>query len=45
MKPLQRMFTVSASATSVDASVLTLVKAGDWLKNTPYENLNIFKPA
>ena len=37
------MFKVSA--TSVDASVQTLAKAGDQLKNTPYENLNIFKSA
>jgi len=33
------------SATSVDASVQMLAKAGDRLKNTPYENLNIFKSA
>jgi len=39
------MFKVSASATSIDASVQTIAKAGDWLKNTPYENLNIFKSA
>jgi len=39
------MFKVSASATSVDANVQTLAKAVDWLKNTPYENLNILKPA
>jgi len=38
------MFKVSV--TSVDASVQTLAKAGDRLKNTfPYENLNIFKSA
>jgi len=40
---LQRIFKVSA--TSVDASVQTLAKAGDRLNNTPYENLNIFKSA
>jgi len=36
------MFKVSAP--SVDASVQTLVKVTDWLKNIPsrYENLNIF---
>jgi len=39
------MFKVSASATSVDASMQTLPKAGDRLKNTPLENLNIFKSA
>jgi len=38
------MFKVSA--TNVDASVQTLPKAGDRLKNTPpYEKLNIFKSA
>jgi len=37
------MFKVSA--TSVDASVQTLTKAGDRLKNTPYENLSISKSA
>jgi len=45
MRPLQWMFTVSASATSVDASLQALAKAGERLKNIPYENLNIFKPA
>jgi len=44
MRPLQWMFKVSASATSVDASVQTLATAGDWLKTPSYENLNIFKP-
>jgi len=39
------MTKVSANATGVDASVQTLAKAGDRLKNTPYLNLNIFKPA
>ena len=42
-RPLQWMFKVSA--TSVDASVQTLTKAGDRLKNTPYENLSISKSA
>jgi len=43
-RPLQWMFKVSA--TGVDASMRTLVKADDWvLKNTHYENLNIFKSA
>jgi len=37
------MFKVSAA--NVDASMNTLAKAGDWLKNTPYENLNTFKSA
>jgi len=37
------MFKVSTI--SVDASVQTLAKAGDRLKNTLYENLNIFKSA
>ena len=37
------MFKVSA--TSVDESMQTLAKGGDWLKNTPYENLIIFKSA
>jgi len=38
------MFKVSV--TSVDASVQTLAKAGDWLQKThPYENINIFKSA
>jgi len=39
------MLKVSASAISVDASVQTVVKAGDRLKKHPYENLNIFKTA
>jgi len=39
------MFKVYASATSVDASLQMLAKAGDRLKSTPYENLNIFKSA
>jgi len=37
------MFKVSAA--SLDASTQMLAKAGDQLKNTPYENLNIFKSA
>jgi len=38
------MFKVSAA--TVDASMQTLVKASDRLKNTSlYENLNIFKSA
>jgi len=33
------------SATSVDASTQLLAKLVIGLKNTPYENLNIFKSA
>jgi len=42
-RPLQWMLKVSA--TSVNASMQTLAKAGDRLKNTPipYKNLNIVK--
>ena len=43
-RPLQWMFKVSA--TSVDGSMQTLVKAGDGFKNTTlFENVNIFKSA